>query len=195
MLPVIKKIMIAVDFSDYTEPSVNYGISLAKDLKADLLLVNVVNSRNVTAIENFLALQEPVLFQRFVEGTFTSHKQELEEKIERKEKIEDAHDVLAQQIQKYIEDTFNARELELKKLLDMASDQGVKGEAMVRHGVPYMAILKVIKSESPDLIIVGAKGRSNLADAIVGSCAQKLYRRCPIPLLTVRHPKDIKENA
>jgi nucleotide-binding universal stress UspA family protein len=57
MMHKIKKIMIAVDFSEYTEPSVQYGISLAKDVKANLLLVNVVNSRDLSSFERYLALK------------------------------------------------------------------------------------------------------------------------------------------
>jgi S1-C subfamily serine protease len=33
--------------------------------------------------------------------------------------------------------------------------------------------------------IVSAKGRSNLADGVVGSTARKMYRRSPIPLITI----------
>ena len=149
-----KKIMIAVDFSDYTEPSVRYGISLAKDLKAALLLVNVVNSRELMAVEKYLALQEPNLYQ------------------------------------KYIDDTFASRHNSLQSLLDVAAAQGVDGEKQVKTGVPYQELLDTIEKEKPDMLIIGTKGRSNLTDTIIGSCAQKMYRRCPIPLISLRPTKN-----
>jgi len=146
----VKKIMIAVDFSDYTEPSVHYGIGLAKDLKASLLLVNIINSRDLMAVEKYLSMAEPVLYQKF------------------------------------IDDTHAARHSNLQNLLEKAAEQGVAGQKKIKTGVPYAELLAVIESDKPDLLIMGTKGRSNLADTIIGSCAHKMYRRCPIPLLSIR---------
>lgn len=150
----IKKIMIAVDFSDYTDPSVAYGIDLAGQLKATLLLVNVVNSRDLMAMEKYLAIQEPELYQ------------------------------------KYVDDTYNSRHSNLEILISKAASQGVDGRKIVKTGVPYKELLETIESEKPDLLIMGTKGRSNLTDTIIGSCAQKLYRRSPIPLLSIRPPTE-----
>lgn len=146
----IKKIMIAVDFSDYTDPSVAYGIDLARQLKATLLLVNVVNSRDLMAVEKYLAIQEPDLYQ------------------------------------KYVDDTYDSRHSGLQTLLSKAASQGVEGQKIVKTGVPYKELLGIIESEKPELLIMGTKGRSNLTDSIIGSCAQKMYRRSPIPLLSMR---------
>ena len=150
MNETIKKIMIAVDFSDYTDPSVEYGISLARQLQATLLMVNVVNNRDLMAVEKYLAIQEPEVYRKFVD------------------------------------DTYGARHEGLQRLLTKAAAAGVDGQKMVKTGVPYQKLLEVIENEKPDLLIMGTKGRSNLTDAIIGSCAQKMYRRSPIPLLSIR---------
>jgi len=149
----IKKIMIAVDLSEYTEATLDYGISIAKSLGATLLLVNVINSRDLMSVEKYLAMESPELYQKFIENTYASRRENL------------------------------------KSLLSAATAQGVKGETMVRTGVPYQGLLDVIKSESPDLLIMGTKGRGNLADTLVGSCAQRMYYRCPIPMLSIRPRK------
>ena len=47
-------------------------------------------------------------------------------------------------------------------------------------------LLKAIEKDRPDLLIMGVKGRSNLVERVIGSCAQKMFRRCPIPLLVIR---------
>jgi nucleotide-binding universal stress UspA family protein len=142
--------MVAVDFSKYTEPTVQWGISLAKDLKATLLLVNIVNIRDLITLEKYLSVQEPALYQ------------------------------------KYVEETCAARHANLQILLDQAAHHGVSGQKLVKSAVPYEGLLKAIENEKPDLLIIGTKGRGNLAGTIIGSCAQKMYRRCPIPLLSIR---------
>jgi len=54
------------------------------------------------------------------------------------------------------------------------------------HGIPYRKLLSAIDVEKQNLMIVVTKGRSNLADVVVGSTARMLYRRSPIPLLTIQ---------
>ena len=64
---------------------------------------------------------------------------------------------------------------------------------LVRHGIPYQEILDAIKNEHPLMVVVGTKGRSNLADVMVGSTARKLYRRTTVPLLTL--PAEFEETV
>lgn len=91
-------------------------------------------------------------------------------------------------VAQHLEENLTERRNNLDQMLDATGARSLKkpAETMVRVGVPYEELLKVISEKRPDLLIMAAKGRSNLADAIVGSCAHKLVRRCPIPLLLLR---------
>ena len=88
-------------------------------------------------------------------------------------------------VEKYIEEQIaNRKELfaDLQNKLDL---DNLNVQTNVRTGVPFTEILAEIEENKPDLLVMGRKGRSELADIVIGSCAQKMFRRCPIPLLTI----------
>jgi nucleotide-binding universal stress UspA family protein len=87
---------------------------------------------------------------------------------------------------KYIAENVKEREDRLDELAKGISGGKLDVETYVRIGVPYEALLQEIKENKPDLLVMGTKGRTNLVDAVIGSCAQKMFRRCPIPLLSIR---------
>jgi len=64
-----------------------------------------------------------------------------------------------------------------------AGGERVKVKSVLRIGIPHLERLKVIEDKKPDLLIMATKGRSNIVDTIIGSCAQKMFRRSPIPAL------------
>lgn len=53
-------------------------------------------------------------------------------------------------------------------------------------GIPFQEIIKKACEIAADLIVVGTHGRTGLEHVIVGSTAERLVRRSPVPVLTVR---------
>lgn len=143
------KIMAAVDFSDYSDTIVRYGLWLSKQLNADLVLVNVINQRDLDMVQRAMTGYEAFSFPNYLN-----------------EQVQD-------------------RKTKLNGLIEAASPGAVKCRVVVHKGIPYRELLAAIDVEKPNLMIVGTKGRSNLADVVVGSTARKMYRRTPIPLLTI----------
>ncbi|BBO19128.1 universal stress protein family, Usp [Candidatus Brocadia pituitae] len=62
-------------------------------------------------------------------------------------------------------------------------------EALIIQGVPFAEIIKVSKEYKIDLIVIGTHGRTGISHAIMGSVAEKVVRKAPCPVLTIRHPE------
>lgn len=56
------------------------------------------------------------------------------------------------------------------------------------QGSPDTEIVNFARAEKFDLIVMGTHGRTGLQHAIIGSVAERVVRRAPCPVLTVRHP-------
>ncbi len=56
----------------------------------------------------------------------------------------------------------------------------------VRDGNTFLEILQAAKDTGSDLIVMGTYGRTGLAHLLIGSVAEKVVRKSPVPVLTVR---------
>jgi nucleotide-binding universal stress UspA family protein len=59
-------------------------------------------------------------------------------------------------------------------------------EKMVVRGVPFVEIIKTAKNKNADLIVIGTHGRTGIDHMLFGSTAEKVVRKAPCPVLTVR---------
>ena len=151
-MKTVNRIMVAVDFSDYSMPSIQYAAHLARDVGAELLLVNVYNQREIDMLKRISIEQPKFSFEKYLEENIVDRQRRLAALIEKSD------------CKKY----------------------DIRASAVVCKGVPHIELLKEIESRKPDLLVMGTKGRSNLMDSLVGSCARKMFRRSPIPVLSIR---------
>ena len=56
-------------------------------------------------------------------------------------------------------------------------------------GSPFVEIVRYAQDNAIDMIVIGAHGRSGLASMLLGGVTEKVVRKAPCPVLTVRHPK------
>ena len=56
-------------------------------------------------------------------------------------------------------------------------------------GHPVMEILRYAKDHAIDLIVMGTHGRGPLGHVVLGSVAERVVRKAPCPVLTVRTPE------
>lgn len=56
----------------------------------------------------------------------------------------------------------------------------------VKHGPPFLEIVRYAKEHQTDLIVLGTHGRGALAHVLLGSVAERVVQKAPCPVLTVR---------
>lgn len=56
-------------------------------------------------------------------------------------------------------------------------------------GSPFYEIIRYAGEQEIDLIVIGTHGRGPVAHMLLGSVAEKVVRKAPCPVLTVRHPQ------
>jgi nucleotide-binding universal stress UspA family protein len=84
------------------------------------------------------------------------------------------------------------REVEIQAVKEMEEFCKKKFNGELLHtsevvlGIPFEEIIKKAGELPADLIVVGTHGRTGLEHVIVGSTAERLVRRSPVPVLTVR---------
>jgi len=59
---------------------------------------------------------------------------------------------------------------------------------VLKEGEPFVEIVQMAKKESVDLIVMGTHGRTGLDHILFGSTAEKVVRKSPCPVLTIRLP-------
>ena len=59
----------------------------------------------------------------------------------------------------------------------------------LRVGSAFLEIVRYAKQNDIDLIVMGTHGRSGLPHVLLGSVTEKVVRKAPCPVLTVRHPE------
>jgi nucleotide-binding universal stress UspA family protein len=149
----INKIMVACDFSEYSIKALKYAMDLAEDLKADIIITNVINEKDVNSIRMAAMYSGAISEDEFIKDKTESRLQQLDKLIE---EISPGH-------------------IPIKKLFKI--------------GIPFRELIQAVKDEDVDLVVMGPKGRSNLEDILFGSTAEKMFRHCPVTLVSVREDR------
>lgn len=160
MIP-IDKIMVGYDFSKNAKNALEYAVSLAEKCQAELIVVNIINQKTVDSL------------REVVDKTFNRN---IEKNI-----IKLADDFVDREVNNRLE--------KIEKLQGEIPTSHLLVKKIVRVGVPFQSLSRIAEAEKADLLIVGSKGRGNLKGILFGSNAEKLFRHCSVPLLSVRPQK------
>ncbi len=169
----VKNILYATDLSENARYAFAYAISLANLYNAKLTLLHVLP-------------EVPVLLDSAVAGYISS---------DRWDEIKQQH------FQEAKQSLIGKRRdhLAIKEVLDQFCEDAKKDsedggfetdDIIVKKGNPVEHILEQAEERNCDLIVMGTKGQSTLADAVMGSTARRVLRRSLKPVLVVRLPDE-----
>lgn len=148
METTIKKVLVPIDFSDYSKSALKYAVNFTKSFNAEIILIYVV---------------EPVIYPPdFSMGQIAMPS------------INTEWDDRAKD--------------ELAKLAknEISGFNSVK--TVIKTGKPFVEIIETAKEEDVDLIIIATHGHSGVEHILFGSTAEKVVRKAPCPVLTLREP-------
>lgn len=144
----ISKILVPIDFSDYSKNALKYAVGFAEKFNAELYLVYVV---------------EPQVYPAdFTMGQVAVPPMEA--------------------------DMTKIAENELSSLAKQEIGERVKTKTLIKVGQPFMEINESAAEYDIDLIIIATHGHTGVEHLLFGSTAEKVVRRAPCPVLTLREP-------
>jgi len=144
----MEKILCPTDFSEFSNQAQKYAVSLAREYKAKLILLHV--------IENFYP------YSGFAETAFP------------------VVEIYAE-MERYVEQ-------EMENLRTKAPTD-VEIETIISRGTPFMEVINISREKAVDLIVIATHGKTGLEHVFFGSTAEKVVRKAPCPVLTIRDPK------
>lgn len=87
------------------------------------------------------------------------------------------------------ESTEAALKRKLHDLVDISVRATVDVEEKLVRGAPFAEIIRCAREEQVDLAVLATHGLSGIAHLLLGSTAEKVVRKAPCPVLTVKHPE------
>lgn len=86
----------------------------------------------------------------------------------------------------FFEDMEKAAAERLRALAAERVGDHLRVTTAVRRGVAFLEIVHYAREQEIDLIVIATHGRSGLQHALFGSVAEKVVRKAPCPVLSIR---------
>lgn len=147
-MELIKKILVPVDFSPYSQSALKYAKSFAEKLDAEIICVYVI---------------EPLIFPAdFSMGQISFP-------------VIDA-------------ETTERAKNEMNSLINNEFGETNSIKSIIRTGKPFIEINEAAREINADLIIIASHGHTGVEHLLFGSTAEKVVKKAPCPVLTLREP-------
>jgi nucleotide-binding universal stress UspA family protein len=160
------KIVVALDYSEFSGPILDEAISLAKMMGAQLRLLNVLSLDDRAGYQ----------FSVYPEGSYFA--------------------LNATQFERYREEwiAFKNQSLQLLEAdLEAAKAAGVSAELCQLDGSPGRSICEYAKNWDADLILTGRHGRTGINELFLGSVSNYILHHAYCAVLTMNIPSQPRE--
>lgn len=147
----IKKILAAIDLSDYSQAVLDHALLQARCLGAELVVANVLNHRDIEAVRYYASVSPESI-----------------------------------SVDDYIERQKEFRRGRIEELIQSCGGDPKTIQILFKVGIPFDELIQLVKEEDIDLVVMGPKGQTNLPSLLFGTNAEKVFRHCPVPLLSIR---------
>ncbi|OGT08887.1 MAG: hypothetical protein A2X78_03740 [Gammaproteobacteria bacterium GWE2_37_16] len=167
---MISKILIPTDGSKAAQKAAMRAIDLAKQLKASVFVLSVIDKHVLTVLQEMPVSDSTVVKTMFSLGTAKN---------------------AMKTIYEHMHDAAERRAIEIKKLCEKNK---LQSKIVITTGHPAEEILKVAEKLKVDLIVMGSHGRSSLVAAVLGSVAYGvIHQDTKIPVMVVRIEKKARK--
>ncbi|MGD9331752.1 MAG: universal stress protein [Desulfobacterales bacterium] len=163
MLPDIKTILYATDLSPNARYAFGYVASMANQYNAKIIVLHVLEQLSETVNAQLASMMGEDRWR------------ELQERNQ-------------QEVQSTIRERLDAFCEEMKGSL--SNCPFIVADTVVDRGVPADRILHQVARTKCDLVVMGTRGQGMLADAMLGSTARRVVRRCLKPVMVIRLPES-----
>jgi len=156
----IQRILAAIDLSSYSKEILAQATRLARSMDARVIIANVINKRDIEVVKE-------------VYKPMTEH-------------YASPYSSVYLSLERYVEDVKQKRREHILGLIEEVEAGDVIEEILFSIGVPFDELITLAESHNVDLIVIGPKGRTDLPHTLFGTTAEKMFRHCPLPMLSVR---------
>ncbi|OFX87985.1 MAG: hypothetical protein A2W99_11525 [Bacteroidetes bacterium GWF2_33_16] len=152
----IQKILVPIDFSDYSVNACRYAIGLAEKLNAEIKLMHVYYN----PVVNSMPLTDTYYYQVNMDEII----REIE--IRAKNSMEKFYD-------------------DLKEKIEKEGIQGIKIDYALMRGIASEEIIEESKKYNPEVIIIGTRGQGERENDLIGSVTAKIIEESKVPVLVI----------
>ena len=93
--------------------------------------------------------------------------------------------VCKQIMESYVHEETEKRKIKMDDLIKSCVPKDVSYRTIIKTGMPFEEILKVVDDEEANLLIISSRGRTNFQDYMFGTTAEKLFRYSPVSVLSL----------